>query len=165
MLFDDPSPHSTTARCWYTKIDSFLLARGFSRLESDHSVYISDDGSIVAVYVDDLLIVGNDAIKAEISKAFDIKDLGEAKFLLGIELDYSARLRRKATSYIGRVLWSDTHHSVVFSNEKAIAAIFQGKYGLQQQVADGLLDFLRRWKATKGAHLTLRGRMRDYGHK
>ena len=39
-----------SARCWYQKIDTFLLSKGYQRLESDHSVYVKT-GSIVAIYV------------------------------------------------------------------------------------------------------------------
>lgn len=52
-----------SARCWYTKIDGFLISKGYNRLESDYSVYVAEDGSIVSVYVDDI-IVENDQIKA-----------------------------------------------------------------------------------------------------
>ncbi len=47
---------------------------------------------IVAVYVDDIIIVGNNPssineFKACFSKRFKTKDLGEVKFILGIKLE------------------------------------------------------------------------------
>ena len=43
------------------------------------------------LYVDDILLIGNDvrvmsSIKAWLSSQFDMKDLGEANFILGIKL-------------------------------------------------------------------------------
>lgn len=77
-----------SARCWYSKVDSFLLSKGYKRLESDHSVYMKPD-SILAIYVDDIIVVGNDTIKTDLSREYEIQDLGKAKFILGIELDYN----------------------------------------------------------------------------
>ena len=42
-------------------------------------------------YVDDILLIGNDvgvmlSVKVWLSSQFDIKDLGEANFILGIKL-------------------------------------------------------------------------------
>ena len=48
------------SRTWYQKIDYFLLKENFTRTESDHSVYkkICDNCLlIVAIYVDDLIII------------------------------------------------------------------------------------------------------------
>lgn len=83
-----------SARCLYTKIDNLILAKGFKRLESDHSVYIKGD-TIVAIYVDDIIVVGDDSIKTDLAKEFDIKDLGRAKYILGIELDYTESTKER----------------------------------------------------------------------
>ena len=45
----------------------------------------------LVLYIDDILLVGNDvgvmsSVKVWLSSQFDIKDLGEAKFILRIEL-------------------------------------------------------------------------------
>ena len=46
---------------------------------------------ILLLYVDDMLIVGQDVdmiqkLKRELSKTFDMKDLGSAKRILGMEI-------------------------------------------------------------------------------
>ena len=45
----------------------------------------------LVLYVDDILLIGNDvgvisSVKVLLSSQFDIKDLGEANFILGIKL-------------------------------------------------------------------------------
>ena len=47
---------------WYEKIDHFFTNLGFKRYEYDHSIYVlhvDGDTLIFALYVDDLLISGN----------------------------------------------------------------------------------------------------------
>ncbi len=51
---------------------------------------------IIALYVDDLLIAGDDMsgiswIKGELSKRFEMKDMGEAKVCLGLEITRDRR--------------------------------------------------------------------------
>jgi hypothetical protein len=82
-------------RMWYRKLDQYLQELGFTRSDADHSVYVRRDtarGSmvIIAVYVDDLVITGDTALvtatKAALGQRFDMKDLGEVHWLLGIEV-------------------------------------------------------------------------------
>ena len=45
----------------------------------------------IVLYVDDILLIGNDVgvrsyVKVWLSSQFDMKDLGEANFILGIKL-------------------------------------------------------------------------------
>jgi hypothetical protein len=94
-------------RSWYKKIDNFFLKQGFQRTHADCCVYQRNkEGSIltVAIYVDDLLILGSNLnsvndLKAELSKRFEMKDLGEAHYCLGIEI---ARDRRKGSIKISQ---------------------------------------------------------------
>ena len=72
-------------RQWYKKFDSCMVSQGYKRTAADQCVYTQrfSDGNFVALllYVDDILIVGQDAtkikqLKKELSKSFDMKDLG-----------------------------------------------------------------------------------------
>ena len=50
-------------RAWYAKMDSFLLATGFSRCHSDNTVYTKRvDGQLIilVLYVDDLILTNSD---------------------------------------------------------------------------------------------------------
>lgn len=81
-------------RCWFAKLTSALKSFGFKQSYSDYSLfaYIKDGKSLrVLVYVDDLVIAGNDLemltkFKAYLSKCFKMKDLGKLKYFLGIEI-------------------------------------------------------------------------------
>ena len=51
-------------RAWYGKMDSFLIATGFSRFHSNPNVYTKKVGIhliILVLYVDDLILTGSDS--------------------------------------------------------------------------------------------------------
>ena len=81
-------------RAWYHKLSTTLNGRGFVKSQADHSLFTltSNKGIVVIlVYVDDIIITGSNqegisSTKAFLKTAFDIKDLGELKYFLGIEL-------------------------------------------------------------------------------
>jgi len=63
---------------------------GFQPLEANVSVF-HKKGIIIAIYVDDLLITGQDHkeiddIKGALSKRFQISDLGPVSFYLGMTI-------------------------------------------------------------------------------
>ncbi len=66
----------------------------FKRLETDHGVYvkhISNTITILAVYVDDLVIASNNKLavqnlKQALQSKFKVNDLGKLKFIVGIEV-------------------------------------------------------------------------------
>lgn len=81
-------------RCWFAKLATSLKRYGFSRSYSDYSLFILHQGKIqlnVLIYVDDLIISGNDssainAFKQYLNDCFHMKDLGVLKYFLGIEV-------------------------------------------------------------------------------
>ncbi|KAG7546410.1 Integrase catalytic core [Arabidopsis suecica] len=81
-------------RCWFEKLSVSLLKYGFVQSKKDYSLFTSIRGSTVLhiiVYVDDLVICGNDAsviakFKTYLSQCFKMKDLGPLKYFLGIEV-------------------------------------------------------------------------------
>ena len=83
------SPHQ-----WYKRFDSFMLSHGFKRSEYDCRVYIKIvDGSTIylLLYVGDMLIVAKTLdeitmLKKLLSSEFDMKDLGAAKKILGMDI-------------------------------------------------------------------------------
>ncbi|KAK8663809.1 hypothetical protein V6N13_083614 [Hibiscus sabdariffa] len=88
---------------------------GFIRNEDEPCVYKKFSGSIVSfliLYVDDILIIGNDiptlqSIKTWLSSCFSMKDLGDAAYILGVKI-YRDRSRRllglSQSTYIDKVL-------------------------------------------------------------
>ncbi|KAL5818254.1 hypothetical protein ACOSQ3_022150 [Xanthoceras sorbifolium] len=82
-------------RQWYKKFDSFMEKNKYNRTTADHCVFIKkfSDGDfiILLLYVDDMLIVGQDIgkinrLKKELSKSFAMKDLGPVKQILGMRI-------------------------------------------------------------------------------
>ncbi|GJV23341.1 ribonuclease H-like domain-containing protein [Tanacetum coccineum] len=81
-------------RQWNAKLTSTLIENGFSQSKSDYSLYTkSDKGVFLAllVYMDDIIITGNNVSEIEkfkvfLKSKFMIKDLGKLKYFLGIEI-------------------------------------------------------------------------------
>ena len=81
------------SRNWYHKFTSALLELNYKQSAADHSLFIYKEGSIFAtalIYVDDVIMAGNDEHKIKETKKFlndkfSIKDLGPLKYFLGIE--------------------------------------------------------------------------------
>ncbi|WVZ54196.1 hypothetical protein U9M48_005033, partial [Paspalum notatum var. saurae] len=79
------------SRQWYILFDNTITSYGFSMTEGDHCIYTKIIGGnfvLLSLYVDDILIVFNDKatlteIKAWLSSKFDMKDMGEASYVLG----------------------------------------------------------------------------------
>ncbi|XP_022003740.1 uncharacterized mitochondrial protein AtMg00810-like [Helianthus annuus] len=82
------------SRNWYEKFTSSLLSQRFKQSKADHSLFTyKEENSFVAVliYVDDVILVGNNLVKIQqtkkyLDKQFSIKDLGRLKYFLGIEV-------------------------------------------------------------------------------
>ena len=77
-------------RCWNTELHNFLVDIGFKQCVTDPCVYVNG-GNIVAVYVDDLIILTNTEsemkkIKSELSEKFRMKDLGKLNQFLGVKV-------------------------------------------------------------------------------
>ena len=82
-------------RMWNQTIDDFMVGFGFDKCQADHCVYVmrkhDGDMALVVLYVDDLIIECSSdklmsTIKLRICERFDMTDLGELKFCLGIEV-------------------------------------------------------------------------------
>ncbi|KAI3740618.1 hypothetical protein L2E82_31087 [Cichorium intybus] len=103
-------------RQWYKKFDSFMVSHEYKRTIADHCMYLKKfpDGKfvILLLYVDDMLIVGQDAtminnLKKDLSKFFDMKDLGPAQQILGMKIIRDRESRKLFLSqeeYVERVI-------------------------------------------------------------
>ncbi|KAE9016351.1 Retrovirus-related Pol polyprotein from transposon TNT 1-94 [Phytophthora fragariae] len=82
------------ARQWNNKLNQHLVAQGFRRSDADPCVYVrrsSSEYSIAVVYVDNLMLFSKskahiESIKRALKDEFSIKELGELKYCLGIEI-------------------------------------------------------------------------------
>ncbi|KAK8600566.1 hypothetical protein V6N12_050419 [Hibiscus sabdariffa] len=103
------------SRSWNLRFNEAIQEFGFIRNEDEPFVYKKFSGSIVSflvLYVDDILIIGNDiptlqSIKTWLSSCFSMKDLEEAAYILGVKI-YRDRSRRllglSQSTYIDKVL-------------------------------------------------------------
>eukprot|EP00253_Pinus_taeda_P026081 PITA_26081 len=82
-------------RQWYKKFDSFMLSQKYVRSEYDHCVYFKQLNNgifiILVLYVDDMLLASKsieeiNRLKAQMARTFDMKDLGAARQILGMEI-------------------------------------------------------------------------------
>ncbi|KAK9020229.1 hypothetical protein V6N11_054719 [Hibiscus sabdariffa] len=103
------------SRSWNLRFNDAIKEFGFIRNEDEPCVYKKFSGSIISfliLYVDDILIIGNDiptlqSVKAWFCSCFSMKDSGEATYILGVKI-YRDRSRRllglSQSTYIDKVL-------------------------------------------------------------
>jgi hypothetical protein len=85
------------SRRWYERLTSFLVQHNYKQASSDHSLFIKSTASsftLLLVYVDDVIIAGNSvseiqSMKTALHHTFKIKDLGQLKYFLGLEVAHS----------------------------------------------------------------------------
>ena len=103
-------------RQWYKRFDSFMIQSGYHRSSYDSCVYlkkISDKSFVyLLLYVDDMLIAAKNMsdvmiLKKSLSEEFEMKDLGPAKKILGMEIQRdrkAGKLYLSQRRYIEKVL-------------------------------------------------------------
>ena len=81
-----------------------MLKDDFTMMEEDHYVYIKRSNNhfiILSLYVNDIIIAGNykiliDVTKKWLSSNFEMKDMGEASYVLGVKM-----LRDRSKCFLG----------------------------------------------------------------
>ncbi|KAA0025138.1 Retrovirus-related Pol polyprotein from transposon TNT 1-94 [Cucumis melo var. makuwa] len=82
-------------RAWFDRFTTFVKSQGYSQGHSDHTLFtkVSETGKIAVliVYVDDIVLSGDDQaeisqLKQRIGNEFEIEDLGNLKYFLGMEV-------------------------------------------------------------------------------
>ena len=79
------------SRQWFSKFSEAIRAAGYVQSRADYSLFTRIQGksfTALLIYVDDILITGNDpmsiaAIKKFLHSQFHLKDLGDLKYFLG----------------------------------------------------------------------------------
>ena len=86
-------------RAWFDRFRRAFCGMGYTQCNGDHTVFYKDKGTfitIMAVYVDDIVITGDDVeeikyLKKNLGRAFEVKDLGPLRYFLGIEIAKSPK--------------------------------------------------------------------------
>ena len=82
-------------RQWYRKFDSFMTDQGYHKTQTDHCVFVKKfeggDFLILLLYVNDMLIVGQDQtkirmLKKALNRTLAMKDLSPARQILGMHI-------------------------------------------------------------------------------
>lgn len=100
-------------RAWYSKLNKCLEELGFVRCAYEQAVYTKKTGKgvlIVGVYVDDILVTGSSTkeiedFKRKMGHKFDMSDLGELTYYLGIEvMQRNGYIQLKQSGYAKKIL-------------------------------------------------------------
>jgi hypothetical protein len=80
-------------RVWYSRIDSYLQAMGFTKSEVDSNLYyiiVGGEPLILVLYVDDLFLTGSERLiadcKRDLASEYEMKDLGLMHYFMGLEV-------------------------------------------------------------------------------
>ena len=81
-------------RAWFDRFSKVLKSEGYKQGLSDHTMFVkTEEGKkcILIVYVDDIILTGDhieeiSRIKVALGKEFEVKDLGNLKYFLGMEV-------------------------------------------------------------------------------
>ena len=81
-------------RAWNERIDVYFKERGFEQCPYEYALYVKareNEKIVVALYVDDLIFMGNsqrliEEFKKDMMREFEMTDLGLMKYFLGIEV-------------------------------------------------------------------------------
>ena len=100
---------------WYIKFDTFMCNSGFHRTYKDQCCYFKkffNSYIVLLLYVDNMLIAGSNLkeinkLKKDLSKEFEMKDLGLTKQILGM------RISRGRSKCILRLSWEDYVYKVL----------------------------------------------------
>ncbi|GAU47169.1 hypothetical protein TSUD_28920 [Trifolium subterraneum] len=87
------------SRKWYEKLSTLLVQQGYHQSQSDHSLFTMKNNehfTAILVYVDDIIMAGSsiieiDRMKTILDTNFKIKDLGNLKYFLGLEVAQSSQ--------------------------------------------------------------------------
>ena len=138
-------------RQWYKRFDTFMIAQGYTRSRYDNCVYFRQysDGSFIylLLYVDDMLIASKDKsliskLKSQLSEEFEMKDLGAAKKILGMEIQRDRKAGKLYLSqghYLEKVLGRFS-----MDNGKAVSTPFAAHFRLSTNYLLSVVHNLRR---------------------
>ncbi|WBP92221.1 reverse transcriptase domain-containing protein [Kitasatospora cathayae] len=103
------------SRSWNIRFDTVVKSYGFEQNVDESCVYkkiLNKDVVFLILYVDDILLIGNNVrvlsdVKQWLANEFQMKDLGEAQYVLGIQIIRNRKNRKLAlsqTSYIDKIV-------------------------------------------------------------
>lgn len=95
-------------RVWFQTLSDFLASLGYKAIASDNGIFALNGETFIAIYVDDLLLVGPDmtkinSLKKALHGRFKMTDLGECSYYLGIRIHRDRQARTIHLDQVGYV--------------------------------------------------------------
>ena len=99
-----------SSKAWFKRFDKAVTCNGFNQNQVNHTMFYKHKGNdkvvVLIVYVDDIILTGNDKtkltfVKKKLADDFQIKDLGTLKYFLGMEF-----VRSKSTIFVNQRKYS-----------------------------------------------------------
>nr|CAD1837278.1 unnamed protein product [Ananas comosus var. bracteatus] len=165
-------------RAWYSRIDAHFLQNGFSRIESEPTLYVKTQGTevlIVCLYVDGLIYIGNSQkmigeFKSHMVREFEMMDLNLMNYFwdcnsvakpIGTNLKLSVNDGAKKVdannyiSLIGSLLYvTHTRPNILFSTS-LLSRFMQNPSKIYLGAAKQILRYLKGTVAMDYGSLTL----------
>ncbi|XP_058770683.1 uncharacterized mitochondrial protein AtMg00810-like [Vicia villosa] len=100
-------------RAWFGKFTTVITSIRFRSSDHDSALFVKTTHHgliLLLLYIDDMIITGDDTdgindLKLQLSKQFEMKDLGTLRYFLGIEVAYSPRgYLLSQSKYISNIL-------------------------------------------------------------
>nr|CAN78733.1 hypothetical protein VITISV_020436 [Vitis vinifera] len=164
-------------RAWFDRFTKAVLKLGYKQGQADHTLFVkkshAEKMAILIVYVDDIILYGNDMkelqnLKKYLSKEFEVKDLGNLKYFLGMEVarsrgNFQKKLgiekestpvdRGKYQRLVGRLIYlSHTRPDIGF----AVSVVSQFMHSPTKEHMEAVYRILRYLKMTPGKGLFFR---------
>ena len=78
-------------REWYLTLVDYLKSLGYKRLEHNHCVFVHQNGFIIAIYLDNFLLLGLDfaeisQLNKQLRDRFCMRDMGAIFWYLGMKI-------------------------------------------------------------------------------
>uniref|UniRef100_A0A803P5C2 Reverse transcriptase Ty1/copia-type domain-containing protein n=1 Tax=Cannabis sativa TaxID=3483 RepID=A0A803P5C2_CANSA len=145
---------------WFEKFSTALEHERFHHSATDHSLiikYFGDKFILLLVYVDDVILVSNhaqelEALKVRLNNKFKLKDLGELKYFLGLEIARSKQgIFVSQRGYALQLL-----EDLGYLGSKLVSIPMEGNLKISQDSKEGLADpTLYRKMVSKLQYLTI----------
>ena len=90
------------SKMWNTALDKYIQGLGFKQSKSDPCIYVS-------TIMDDIILASNndkemEGVKKDLSDKFEIKDLGELSYCIGINV----KSREDGSVWMGKSMYTES---------------------------------------------------------
>ena len=142
-----------SSREWYGKLSKSLELKGFVSAHFDPCVFIHKEECLfISIYVDDIALYGPDKsriaeIISQLKGEFEVTDLGDATWLLGIHIEYNQKgITLSQHNYIDKVL-----HRFNMENSRSVSTPLQENIKLHAGMGDDCIENITHYQSMIGS--------------